>query len=281
MAKKLFKRDDYSYSKKRFLQLCEYVSASPLLEDDDEDNTNQEMQDDQMNGGMPMDNQMYNGMNQQMGDNNDMNMGNIGSDQNNMQMNGNTDMPMDSQNDMDSPMGGQMDDAMNIPMDNPMDNPMDGFDGSDEEVIDVDDLTNAQEKVNDKVNHVGRNLEDVDDKISQLMLYIDKMETMINKNNEDIQAFKAEFERRNPTDVEKMNLRAANSYPFNVSPTEYWNEKQKEGRYSIEDDNNGVGQRKYEITNSDINDYNESSIAKSFHIDDDLRQSIEKIFDIK
>lgn len=277
MAKKLFKRDDYSYSKKRFLQLCEYVSASPLLEDDDEDNTNQEMQYDQMNGGMPMGNQMDNGMNQQMDNGDDMGMDNTNGDQNNIQMDGNMNAPMDNQNGMDSPMGGQMDDTMNMPIDNPMD----GVDSSDEEVIDVDDLTNAQEKVNDKVNHVGRNLEDVDDKISQLMSYIDKMENMINKNNEDIQAFKAEFERRNPTDVEKMNLRAANSYPFNVSPTEYWNEKQKEGRYSIEDDNNGVGQRKYEITNSDINDYNDSSIAKSFHIDDDLRQSIEKIFDIK
>ena len=271
MSKKLCKHNDYSYSKKRFLQLCEYVSASPLLEDDDEDmdNTNQEIQDDPMNGGMPMDNQM--------GDNNDMNMDNIGGNQNNMQMDGNTDMSMDNQNGMGSPMDGQIDDTINVSMDDQMGD----MGGTDDEVIDVDDLTNAQEKVNDKVNHVGRNLEDVDDKISQLMSYIDQMENMINKNNEDIQAFKAEFERRNPTDVEKMNLRAANSYPFNVSPTEYWNEKQKEGRYSIEDDNNGVGQRKYEITNSDINDYNDSSIAKSFHIDDDLRQSIEKIFDIK
>lgn len=279
MANKLFKRDDYSYSKKRFLQLCEYVSASPLLEDDDEDidNANQEMQGNQMNGGMTMDNQMGNNMEQQMDNGDDMGMDNINGDQNNMQMDGNMNAPMDNQNGMDSPMGDQMGDTMNMPMDDPMN----GVDESDEEVIDVDDLTNAQEKVNDKVNHVGRNLEDVDDKISQLMSYIDKMETMINKNNEDIQAFKAEFERRNPTDVEKMNLRAANSYPFNVSPTEYWDEKQKEGRYSIEDDNNGVGQKKYEITNSDINDYNDSAIAKSFHIDDDLRQSIEKIFDIK
>jgi hypothetical protein len=269
MAKKLFKRDDYSYSKKRFLQLCEYVSASPLLEDDDEDmnNANQETQDDQMNGNMPMDNQMGSDMNQQMndgnGDNNGMNMDNMNNSQNNTQIDNTMDMPMDNQ------------------MDIPMDDQIGDISSSDDEVIDVDDLTNAQEKVNDKVNHVGRNLEDVDDKISQLMSYIDKMESMINKNNEDIQAFKAEFERRNPTDVEKMNLRAANSYPFNVSPTEYWDEKQKEGRYSIEDDNNGVGQKKYEITNSDINDYNDSSIAKSFHIDDDLRQSIEKIFDIK
>ena len=161
MAKKLFKRDDYSYSKKRFLQLCEYVSASPLLEDDDEDNTNQEMQDDQMNGGMPMGNQMDNGMNQQMDNGDDMGMDNTNGDQNNMQMDGNMNAPMDSQNGMDSPMGGQMDDTMNMPIDNPMD----GVDSSDEEVIDVDDLTNAQEKVNDKVNHVGRNLEDVDDKI--------------------------------------------------------------------------------------------------------------------
>ena len=272
MTKKLFKRDEYSYSKERFLQLCEYVSAAPLLEDDEEDmeqQNNQIGQTDEMG--------QMNDMNQTPNDNNDQTQIGDESGQNDMMGQIGNDMGQNMQNE---PM---MQDQSFDNQETQMGDMGVGTDmnESDDEVIDVDDLTNAQEKVNDKVNHVGRNLEDVDDKISQLMMYIDKMESMINKNNEDIQAFKDEFERRNPTDVEKMNLRAANSYPFNVSPSEYWSEKEKEGRYSIDDDDNGVGQKKYEITNSDINNYNESSIAKSFHIDDDLRQSIEKIFDIK
>lgn len=271
MTTKLMKRD-YRYSKDRFLQICEYVSASPLLEDDDD---NQEMQGNQMNGDISMNNQIDDNMNQQMGGINNTENGDMNGEQNidNTQIDDEIGDHMDDQNgngvSMDNQIGGDIDMTM------------DTMDDSDDEVIDVDDLTNAQEKVNDKVNHVGRNLEDVDDKISQLMLYIDKMENMINKNNEDIQAFKAEFERRNPTDVEKMNLRSANSYPFNVSPKDYWEEKEQEGKYSIGDDNNGENQKKYEITNNDIKDFNDASIAKSFYIDDDLRQSIEKIFDIK
>ena len=35
-----------------------------------------------------------------------------------------------------------------------------------------------------------------------------------------------------------------------------------------------------EITNYDIDNFDERKVADSFHIDDDLRQTIEKIFDI-
>ena len=75
---------------------------------------------------------------------------------------------------------------------------------------------------------------------------------------------KAELEKRNPTPVEKMSLRAKNSYPFNVSPDEYWDEKQQTSNYSPDDDNNGVDDPQYQITKSDIDDISDwNSIAKS------------------
>ena len=43
-----------------------------------------------------------------------------------------------------------------------------------------------------------------------------------------MEQIRQEIEKRNPTPIEKLNMRAANdSYPFNVSPSEYWKRKRK------------------------------------------------------
>lgn len=155
-----------------------------------------------------------------------------------------------------------------------------------DEVIDVDDITNAQEKTNIKVNKVGRNLGKVDDKIKDIMTMIQSLQTMIDSNNAKIAEFQQEFEKRNPTPVEKMNLRSLDSFPFNQSPTEYWKGKATQpyvsgNRYEAYADNEEpVAKKEYVITNKDVNDFNSSDIKNSFHISDDLRQTIEKIFDI-
>ena len=227
---------------KQFMRLCEFVSL-PLTEDDEEDNQAPQGGDPNAMADQGMD---PNGMG---GDPNEM-----GEDPNMMDPNA---------MDMDDP----------------------GMMGGDDEVIDVDDITNAQEKTNNKVNKVGRNLGKVDDKIMQLLQAIDKMEVMINNNNAEIENFKKEFEKRNPTPTEKLNLRSLDSYPFNVNPKEFWNEKassapRTSSYYQAYYDNNKPTTDEYEITNSDVDDFDERKIADSFHIDDDLRQTIEKIFDI-
>ena len=76
-----------------------------------------------------------------------------------------------------------------------------------------------------------------------------------------------ELKKRNPTPMEKMSNRAANSYPFNVSPKEYWDEKEKTSNYSTEDDNNGAD-NEYTITVGDVSGSDWKSISDS--IDDDF-----------
>ena len=228
---------------KQFMRLCEYVSAVPLTEEGEEE------EDPTMGGG------------------DDPNAAPQGGDPN--MMGG------------DPTMGGEM-----PPMEDPT---MGGQDpngmGEENEVIDVEDITDAQKKTNDKVNKVGRNLGKVDDKIVQLLQAIDKMETMINNNNAEIENFKQEFEKRNPTPTEKLNLRSLDSYPFNVNPKEYWEDKGianpgTSNQYQAYSDNEKPTTDEYEITNYDIDNFDERKIADSFHLDDDLRQTIEKIFDI-
>ena len=106
-------------------------------------------------------------------------------------------------------------------------------------------------------------------KFDQLMGALDSIEKRISDNDEKINAFQAEMEKRNPTSVEKMSLRTQKSGPFTKSPEEYW-EAEAPDNYSPEDDNNGVGQQQYEITKDDIDNFNDwKGISKTF---DDERE---------
>ena len=141
---------------------------------------------------------------------------------------------------------------------------------SDEEVIDVDDLTKSQEASEEKITSV-------ESKIEKLLSLIDKVEADIDRNNSDMEQLRQEFEKRNPTQVEKMTLRAKQGYPFTQSPDDYWNEKEKEGNYSSEDDKNGEGDQRYVITRDDVNNITDwDSIYKAID-KGDFHQSLRDI----
>ena len=158
--------------------------------------------------------------------------------------------------------------------------PMGGDDDDDVE-IDVDDITNAQEKMNKKVNIVGKDLGKVDDKIEKLLNAINKLGVMFDKNNHDIEDLRREFEKRNPTQTEKLNLRSLDSYPYKVNPTDYWADKAKTSNYSAYSDNSEPTTQEYVITNSDVDDFSDKEMSDSFKIDDDLENmDIKRIFGI-
>ena len=148
----------------------------------------------------------------------------------------------------------------------------------DEDVIDVDDLTKAQEKVNDKVNSVGRDLGKVDSRIEKLLGAIETLQTMFDKNNQAIEDLKTEFEKRNPTQTEKLNLRSLDSFPFKVKPTDYWADKAENSNYSAYADNQEPTTHEYVITNNDVDDFNEREISDTFAVPDELDVNIKKIF---
>lgn len=162
-------------------------------------------------------------------------------------------------------MGGDMQDPSMMGGDP---NAMGGMDTMqpDDEVVDITELTDAQEATQEE-------LESFDSKFTKAIKAIEKIEAMINTNNKNIadkiSEIEAEMKKRNPTPMEKLSNRAANSYPFNVSPKEYWDEKEKNSNYSADDDNNGKGQEQYTITVGDINNANDwKTISDS--LDDDL-----------
>ena len=135
----------------------------------------------------------------------------------------------------------------------------------DDDVISVDELTHAQEHMNKKVNSVGKTLEGFDEKMQQLFQALSVMQNMINNNNSKIEAFKNEFEKRNPTQSERLNLRSLDSAPFNEKPADYWNKKNMEGGYQIYSDNDEPTTKEWKITNDDVDHFDERAIQDSFN----------------
>jgi hypothetical protein len=149
--------------------------------------------------------------------------------------------------------------------------------GGDEEVIDVDDLTNAQEQGNAEIGQVDNKIQSLLAVVDKLMKRNDDVINKIDSVNGNIEAFAAEMEKRNPTQVEKLTLRAKDSYPFSITPDEYWKDKEANSNYSTADDENGEEQGQYVITQNDINgDTDWRSIAKSLN-DPNLNQSLSQI----
>lgn len=263
-----FLKENHLYeAHKQFMRMAEGFGYSAPIEEAGEEeepqngedlpqmDNNQEQQDMGVNGNMP-------------------NMGGDGQQ-----------IPNDT-NEPNMPMGGEE----QSPMDSsqpPMENePLIDTDteetennDSDEEVIDVDDVVKAQEITNDKVNDVGKDLGTVDKRIEKLLGALENMQDVIDKNNAEIADLKSEFEKRNPTQTEKLNLRALDSYPFSVRPNDYWKEKSSDSNYEAYADNAEPTTKEYKITNDDVRNVN-SDIANTFSIPEDSIQDFKKIFDL-
>lgn len=148
----------------------------------------------------------------------------------------------------------------------------------DDEVIDVDELTQSQEETEAKVEDVEVSMEKGFDK---LLNVVDKLQQMIDANTTNMEQIKQEFEKRNPTPLEKLNMRAANdSYPFNISPNDYWKEKEATSNYRIggEDEPDA---KQYTITQADIdNDTDFQRIAKELEAQE-FNQNLMNVFGLR
>ena len=178
-----------------------------------------------------------------------------------------------AQDPMADPMGGDMGA-------DPMKDTMGDELVDDGETIDIDGLTKAEDKLNVKQNRIGRDLSKVDNRITTLIDTINNLLTKVDSNNSEIESLKAEFEKRNPTQTEKLNLRSLDSYPFNVKPNEYWAEKAKEGGYEAYADNDEPTTKEYVITNDDVDNPSDDIANTFFKIEDDDIQTLEKMFNI-
>ena len=255
------------YERKHKLNEYTFITA-PQVNEDGEENDGELQKPENMNGGEQMNNNQQGGniapdASNQMGDMNGQNDGVMPTDGSQMPQN-------DTQqgNDMNSDM--QMGGAEDLSEPEVED---DGIETqemeSDDEVIDVDELTQSQEATEYKIDGV-------DDRLSKIYAVVQKFSDQLERNEESIMALKDEFEKRNPTEEEKLNLRSQSSYPYSETPKDYWDKKTQENPHYDVMYNNEVSpseeQKKFEITKNDISGLNMKSISDTLDIDQSLNK---------
>lgn len=172
--------------------------------------------------------------------------------------------PMDDN--MEQPMGDEGMPAPEGDMDTEM--PEDGGDMDnvdtmqpDDEVIDVDELTQAQETNEYKIDGV-------DEKLTALLKIVDKWSKAIDDNTRKVEDLQQELAMRNPTEKERLNIRSQQSMPFGESPKEYWEKKTSDPNSNYEVMfNNDIApsqeQKQYTITKGDIDSMNDKEVMKT------------------
>lgn len=245
----LIEKYKLSEAVKRFQQINEYtfISAPPLTEDGEEEQNKDENQQQSQQGTEDTNARPIKD-------------GGQGVQQSSIVQNGN--VPLEQQAPM-QPQGGE---ERQIPIDVPQESqqPMEDETSqmqSGDEVIDVDDLTDSQEETEEKVDGVNT-------KLLRLFKVVSKYTDAIEKQNQEIEDLKAEFEKRNPTEEERLNLRSQAGYPYSEQPKDYWDKKTKENpNYNIMYNNNvstDKEQEKFEIKRKDLDGMNYKEIADSF-----------------
>lgn len=258
------------YERKHKLNEYTFITA-PQVNEDGEENDGELQKPENMNGGEQMNNQQGGNIapdaSNQIGDMNGQNNGQMPTDGSQMPQN-----DVQQGNDMNGDMQmnsteGDMSDFSEPEVED------DGIETqemeSDDEVIDVDDLTQSQEATEYK-------LDGVDDRLSKIYAVVQKFSDQLEKNEESIMALKDEFEKRNPTEEEKLNIRSQSSYPYSETPKDYWNKKTQENPHYNVMYNNEVSpseeQKKFEITKDDISGLNMKSISDTLDIDQSLNK---------
>lgn len=255
---------------KRFRMLCEYTFN--ITEDDGEDDMNME---EPQGGEMPKGEE---GIEQSTPDMSGMPQNNADSS-NGVQpdmMDGNSTEGGEQGAPGFNPQGqeGEMTDGGGMPE---MGSDIDTM-SSDDEVIDVDDLTQSQEETEEKVDDIQVSMEKGFEK---LLGVVSKLDKMIDASTANMEQIKQEIEKRNPTPLEKLNMRAANdSYPFNVSPDDYWKEKEATSNYRIGGENEEDAPQ-YTITQGDIDNITDFQTISKELDDSMMNQNLLNIFGLR
>lgn len=262
MSKKVHNTKIAEDAAKRFRMLCEYTFN--ITEDDGEQEPEVPIDDTQNNmEGMDGTGEDMNNMMSPEGENNNPNMST--NEPNNQDMSNTEggapgfnpieggDEPMDDTGNIDDTEQGQPDD----------------------EVIDVDDLTQSQEKTEEKVDNIHVTMEKGFDKLLKIVNRLDKL---IDSNTSNMEQIRQEIEKRNPTPIEKLNMRAANdSYPFNISPNDYWKNKEATSNYRIGGENEEDA-KQYTITQGDIDKINDFQRISKELDSSEFNQNLMNIF---
>ena len=127
----------------------------------------------------------------------------------------------------------------------------------DEVEVDVTSIVKGSEEAKKAADAATKNTEMLLQKLADLESRVANMTDITNK----IEGLEQELIKRNPTPVEKLEMRSLHSYPFNQKLSDYWADK--EGMYDVM--GTGNKPKEYILTKDDVDStYSDSSIKQSF-----------------
>lgn len=122
--------------------------------------------------------------------------------------------------------------------------------------VDVTSLVKGSEEAKQSADMATKNTEMLLQKLGDLEQRMQSMVAISDK----IEGLEKEIIKRNPTPVEKLEMRSLSSYPFNQKLSDYWADK--EGAYDVMGKNKP---KEYVLTKKDVDsDYSDNSVMKSF-----------------
>jgi hypothetical protein len=128
--------------------------------------------------------------------------------------------------------------------------------------VDVTDIVDKAEQTRTEIEGMTAKMDELLGKLGDLEGKVGDMDQVIDK----IDGLEKEIADRNPTPVERLEMRSMDSFPYSVSLTDYWSDK----------DGYDVGTEKeeeYIITQKDVDDYSASDIKSSFNYNKDEENS--------
>jgi hypothetical protein len=128
---------------------------------------------------------------------------------------------------------------------------------SDDVEVDVTSLVKGSEDAKHSADVASHNSEILLHKLSDLENKLNQM-TQVSAKIEDLEK---EIIKRNPTPVEKLEMRSLSSYPYSQKLTDYWADK--EGAYNVM--GKQPEKKEYVLTKQDVDDFSEGDIKKSFN----------------
>ena len=132
---------------------------------------------------------------------------------------------------------------------------------SDDVEVDVTSLVKGSEEAKHSADIASKNSEILMKKLTDLEAHVANMSKISNK----IEDLEKEIIKRNPTPVEKLEMRSLSSYQYSQKLTDYWGSK--EGAYDVMGNEK---KKEYVLTKDDVDsDYSDSSVKQSFNTQND------------
>ena len=129
--------------------------------------------------------------------------------------------------------------------------------GEDTVEVDVTDIVDKAEATQEEIAGLTAKMDELLGKLGDLETQVTGMDQVITK----IDDLETQIEKNNPTPVERLEMRSMDSYPYSVTLTDYWADKEGYDATDQED-------KEYSITQKDVDDYSETEIKKSFDYDE-------------